>query len=92
MAYFSNGSEGDGYQEQWCSRCMNWREHSEIPENWGCIVWDLHLCLNYDQCRDDGIKRVLEHFIPTDDDGYPMVCRMFVESVNADIPGQMRMF
>jgi DNA modification methylase len=52
---------------------VNWREAD--PGNWGCIVMDLHLDLNYDQCeRHQGklttkaklCKQVLEHFIRGD--------------------------
>lgn len=94
MAYFPNGASGDVYYEQWCYRCVNWREDGEGTENWGCIVWDLHLLIDYDQCDKSTLgqmyKYVLEHFIPTKADGFPDKCRMFFERVTADIPGQYK--
>jgi len=36
MAYFSNGTEGDMYQERWCHRCAHWSDEA------GCPVWFLH--------------------------------------------------
>lgn len=94
MAYFPNGTSGDVYMAKWCERCTNWREHPDIPGNWGCIVIDLHLIGDYDQCKQDESgklwKTVLEHFIPTGKDGFPGECRMFLEKANADIPGQMK--
>ena len=94
MAYFPNGSSGDAYMETWCCRCRNWREGD--PCGWGCIVWDLHLMGDYDQCKKTETgklwKTVLEHFIPTDTDGHPAECLMFIEKPNSDMPGQMKMF
>ena len=96
MAYFPNGSSGEAYIDQWCWRCRNWREDEEGSGNWGCIVWNLHLIGDYDQCKKTETgklwKTVLEHFIPTDTDGYPAECRMFIEKPNADMPGQPKMF
>jgi hypothetical protein len=94
MAYFSNGSEGDWFREQWCERCVNWRE--DEPDNWGCPIIDLHMMGNYVQCEDTESgkfwARVLSAFIPRKDDGYNDKCRMFIETPDADIPGQMKMF
>ena len=95
MAYFPNGSSGDDYLSRYCVRCVNWREDTEHSGNWGCIVWDLHLFGDYNQCAKTAIGKlwesVLEHFIPTVD-GEPAECRMFLENLNADVPGQMKMF
>ena len=94
MAYFPNGSSGDAYMEKWCFQCRNWREGD--PCSWRCIVWDLHLMGDYDQCKNTPTgelwRTVLEHFIPTDKDGFPTECRMFIEKPNGDIPGQTKMF
>ena len=37
MAYFSNGTEGDMYEEQWCKRCVHQND------DYGCPIWMLHL-------------------------------------------------
>ena len=90
MAYFPNGASGDAYMERWCFRCVNWRDEEE---SLGCAVMDLHLISNYDQCGEDDVselyKEVLEHFIPTKDNGFPDKCTMFIEKSGADITGQM---
>ena len=49
MAYFANGTSGDRYMEQWCFRCVNWRE----TDNCGCIVWDFHIIFDYRQCGNE---------------------------------------
>lgn len=91
MAYFPNGASGDRYMEQWCDRCVNWKP-DDCGE--GCIVWDLHMIFDYDQCKDtpEGKlwKTVLEHFIPTKKPEmlYPDKCRMFLEKPDADCVGQ----
>ncbi len=58
MGYFSNGTEGEIYQEQWCNHCI----HRPTQEK-GCAVWDAHLLLSYEECnkRDcDQYKRAFE--------------------------------
>lgn len=71
MAYFSNGSEGSMYEEQWCSRCVH---------NDGCTVWLAHLLFNYDLCnKDDPGNQILEMLIPTRPDGFADKCTMFHE-------------
>jgi len=36
MAHFSNGTEGQMYQEKYCYRCAYWNDDA------GCPVWFLH--------------------------------------------------
>ena len=46
IMYFSNGSEGDYYQEKNCFLCKHWKQrHGEGAE--GCPIWDAHLLYNY---------------------------------------------
>ena len=59
MAYFSNGTEGDMYREEYCDRCV----HDGHGEN-DCPIWSLHLLYNYDQCKDKTIKGILDKLIP----------------------------
>lgn len=65
MAYFSNGTEGDMYQERYCSRCS----HGQSDD---CAVWDAHLMYN----GEGGARDVLDWLIPIVN-GWPGKCRMF---------------
>lgn len=91
MAYFPNGTSGLMYQQEWCERCVNWHEneYTDVP---GCCIIDLHMFHNYDQHKDPLFRDVLEHFIPSDTNGDPAKCRMFIEKPDADIPGQGKLF
>jgi len=74
MGYFSNGTEGISYQDEYCSRC----EHDD-PENGVCCpVWGLHLLHNYRECNNkDSYLHVL---IPRSKDGCGNErCTMFIE-------------
>lgn len=54
MGYFSNGTEGELYQEHYCFRCIHWSEDE------GCPIWDTHLLRNYDDCnKPDSILHIL---------------------------------
>lgn len=67
MAYFSNGTEGELYREQYCARCV----HEPT-----CPVWLLHLTRNYAESNNpDSILHVL---IPMRKDGFAGKCTMFV--------------
>jgi hypothetical protein len=72
MGYFSNGSEGDFYQAQYCRRCVHDRENAFCP------VWDLHMLYNYDQLKKPATRSALAMFIPEQDGGNGQ-CSMFVE-------------
>lgn len=52
MGYFSNGTEGELYEERYCNRCI----HQDDP----CAVWLLHMLHNYDECNNkDSMLHVL---------------------------------
>ena len=69
MGYFSNGSEGMLYEEQYCDRC----EHQD-----GCAVWMAHNIYNYDECNNP--KSILHLLIPRSADKLDNEqCRMFIE-------------
>lgn len=79
MAYFSNGTEGEFYQEKFCCRCVHFN---------GCTIWMLHLIHNYDEC--DNESSWLHKLIPmsTYDDRGVLVqhqCNLFHE-----IPGDQK--
>lgn len=68
MGYFSNGSEGMDYQEQYCTRCIH---------DGDCSVWDAHMLFNYEEgSKKDSILNIL---IPRKKNGFNDKCRMFVE-------------
>ena len=64
MGYFSNGTENEIYQEQWCSRCV----HEGPQDGPGCPVMGIHFFYNYDQVGSTGehmkLKDILGTFIP----------------------------
>jgi len=75
MGYFSNGTEGMMYEEEWCSRCLHNGEEEE-----GCTVLLAHALFNYEECnKPDSILHIL---IPRD--GIEnLQCKMFVEVKSA---------
>ena len=79
MGYFSNGTEGELYQEQWCARCWHDVAFRERGEGIGCPIWGSHLLHNYE--RDDAkVLDVLNRLIPRNRDGLGnKQCRMFID-------------
>jgi hypothetical protein len=78
MGYFSNGTEGDYYQEAHCSKCVNWMQRDgESIE--GCAVWDLHILYAYGLCNSKSKgKKMLDHLIPRNKKtGFNERCKMF---------------
>jgi hypothetical protein len=54
MGYFSNGTEGEIYYEDFCSKCLH--EHGRRH----CAVWMAHLAKNYGECNNkDSILHML---------------------------------
>lgn len=56
MGYFSNGTEGMAYENEYCEGCVNWKPRMKpdgTPDKGteGCEIWDLHSLYNYDQNR-----------------------------------------
>jgi hypothetical protein len=71
MGYFSNGSEGEMYHDDYCSRCVHDR-------NEDCPIWSAHLAHNYRDCNDDG--SILHMLIPRSADKLSNeACRLFIE-------------
>lgn len=101
MGYFSNGTEGEMFEEAWCSRCV----HSdisgdrEIGVDPPCPVWGAHLLFAYGLCnkKDDPGKIILDMLIDdrmveaSDGFGLPVhECKMFHPIDNgAAIRGQL---
>ena len=72
MGYFSNGTEGLFYQENFCFRCQNFRGEPELQ---GCPAWDAHLLFDLTENAD-----LLDLFIPRDGI-HNKQCTMFLEEV-----------
>jgi len=72
MGYFSNGTEGDLYEEKWCKRCVHYPQ-TEYDEC--CMVWFAHLICNYDECNDE--DSVLHMLIPREGIRN-LECKMFI--------------
>ena len=72
MGYFSNGTEGMQYEDQYCSKCAHCGD---------CAVWDLHMLHNYDEANKD--DSFLHKLIPLDEKKiHNLKCKMFLNSTN----------
>jgi len=56
MGYFSNGTEGMAYQEEFCDNCAN------ADSDGMCAIWDAHMLYNYSQNQE--VEHVLDLLIP----------------------------
>ena len=74
MGYFSNGTEGISYQEQYCFQCIhNEQEH-------GCPIWFLHALHNYEECNKP--ESFLHTLIPRSKNGLGNAeCSMFLPTL-----------
>lgn len=85
MGYFSNGCEGADYEEQYCSRCVHYREDDS-----GCPVFLAHLLHNYDECNNE--NSILHLLIPRKKDGLGNEqCAMFYEDMSKPHPDQLNL-
>lgn len=73
MGYFSNGSEGEGYQERYCFRCL----HDNFEKGIYCPIWNLHLRGNYEECNKP--DSYLHALIPREKPIGNGRCAMFVD-------------
>jgi hypothetical protein len=60
MGYFSNGIEGDRYEETYCINCVHYANFDVEKEE--CAVLEAHLLYNYDECNNP--KSILDVLIP----------------------------
>lgn len=68
MGYFSNGTEGEIYQEDFCFKCVH-------DQDQNCRVWLAHLLYNYSFQE----KSMLDLLIPRSKDGLSNdKCTMFI--------------
>ena len=76
MGYFSNGTEGDMFEDKWCSRCV----HVGPPDGPGCPVMLAHVLHNYNECNNpDSILHLLITRGKAEN-GFHQECRMFVDT------------
>lgn len=80
MAYFSNGSEGECFEDQ-CGRC----KYGQAP----CPVALMQLEWNYDQVGNELAKKIMDNFVKTD--GTCTVYEMAKEDFAID-PNQINLF
>lgn len=79
MGYFSNGTEGEIYEEEYCNNCL----HQPSDEG-NCAVLEAHELYNYDECnKPDSILHIL---IPRKGI-YNDKCRMFLPSPSSGEKG-----
>ena len=80
MAYFSNGTECDMYEDKYCEKCITWRKR-QGDFGAGCPVWDIHFADSYEECNSKSkAKVILDRLIPMSKDGlYAEECAMFME-------------
>lgn len=78
MGYFSNGTEGAMYEEQYCARCVH---NTDGP---GCAVLAAHMLFNYQDCNNP--DSILHMLIPRTKGGLGNdQCRMFIASRTAEL-------
>ena len=83
MGYFSNGTQGMLYQDQYCNRCVH-------DKNGDCAVWLAHLVANYDECNKP--ESILHILIPkTEGPEWNGQCKMFIEDEHAEDPRQEKL-
>jgi hypothetical protein len=76
MGYFANGTEGELYEQEFCSRCINAPEDGDAS---ACPVISLHMQWNSDHHRDETKEAALDFFIPRRN-GINQKCRMFIDA------------
>lgn len=85
MGYFSNGTEGEAYESQYCSKCIHGEEYrADRP---ACRVWLAHQEYAYDLCNEKHHpgKRMLDMFIPREET-WNTRCTMFIDAEALKIP------
>jgi hypothetical protein len=84
MGYFSNGGEGEYFQERYCRHCRHWPK----DDNKNCPVWAAHQVYCYDhggKPRTDPVNAILDLLIPEGPDGRNEKCAMFIAEPTAPL-------
>lgn len=78
MGYFPNGTAGESYHEEYCSKCLHDQQEG------GCPIWFLHGLHNYDECNKP--ESFLHVLIPRSKDGIGnRECSMFLPSLEDQV-------
>lgn len=94
MAYFSNGTEGQLYEEKWCSRCVH---RNGLDGRTGCPVMLAHILYAYEECNSkSNAKSMLDFLIPMEEVKteygmchFPAQCSMFKEGEAVPDPAEI---
>ncbi len=79
MGYFSNGTEGDIYESEYCRKCVH---HDHVPgEDEPCPIWTLHVFYNGDENSE--IQDMLNTFIPQKG-VHNEKCKMFITPIQLE--------
>ena len=72
MGYFSNGTEGQMWEEENCDKCVH-----QDQEN-GCPILLIHYMHNYDWVNEDDhpARKIMNILIPRRNDGFNDKCSM----------------
>jgi hypothetical protein len=74
MGYFSNGTEGLMYEEEYCVNCIHGQSEDGIVT---CPIWDMQYNYNYEECNKP--DSLLHELIPRGKDGlFNEQCVMFI--------------
>lgn len=73
MGYFSNGEEGDRYDDEYCSKCIHAPDYDASID---CAVLTAHSLHNYDECNKP--ESILHLLIPREG-LFNGKCKMFIE-------------
>lgn len=88
MGYFSNGAEGEWYEELICGRCINYKEYKDGYS--GCPILFLHQDFNGAKEGSEA-QIILDTLIPLSDvPGYNGLCSMWkpIEEKYNELPSQ----
>ena len=74
MGYFSNGTEGLMYEEEYCEKCIHGQSEDGCVK---CPLWGMQYDHNYEECNKP--DSLLHELIPRGKDGlFNDQCVMFV--------------
>lgn len=76
MGYFSNGTDGESYEQRYCSRCIHSQDDPGKPV---CPVMLAHILYAYEECGSkSNAAHILNILIPREGAANAQ-CTMFVE-------------
>ena len=74
MGYFSNGTEGSGYESKYCENCIHYNPHGFCP------ITDIHQLYNYNLKNGSPGRTILDMLIPRSKGKlWNEQCKMFIQ-------------